>query len=174
MNENPASDSEKIKSTSFYLIITFWHHTNLFWRELAAWYFLIRSLFGRNRLLLMPPPTHSGFITFIVCREPSITPESVWNPPLLTAPHLMAAVLAAGHFFIRWNCLLAAGSGQGHLPPPRWRGRTKINPTNNQGKKRRKVPFQWKQGFFGGGGGISNVFGQVCHMKAQEWCFSLC
>lgn len=98
-------------------------------------YFLINALFGRNRPLLMPPTTHSGFITFIVCREPSITPESVWNPPLLTAPHLMAAVLAAGHFFIRWNCLLAAGSGRGHLPPPLRRGRTKINPTNNQEKR---------------------------------------
>lgn len=28
--------------------------------ELAGWYFLIRALFGRDRLLLMPPPpTHS-------------------------------------------------------------------------------------------------------------------
>lgn len=110
------------------------------------------------------------FIASIVCREPSIAPESVWNPPLLTAPHLMAAVLAAGHFFIRWNCLLAAGSGRGHLPPPLRRGRTKINPANNQ--KKSGISMETRL-FFGGGGGISNVFGQVCHIKAQEWCVSI-
>lgn len=103
--------------------------------------FLSGSDLGRTSFSL----NELGFIA------PSIYPQ-----PLLGA-HAASNDSGVGcrSAFIRWGCLLAAGSRRGQPSP--WRGRWKINPSNSpEGGERVETGFSEPRGR-----GMGNVFGQV-------------